>query len=195
MNPIIERCGQYSLKGTVRESLCEDFQPICDINLSLPLESKRLMDLVLGGKIVIRNEKDLNTLKRNLDRALQAKIGRGLQEISTPNILQIHSDTTLCTLREELLAYQQTLDKQLVRATNPKASKKQGKGKKGRKKGQSPESTAKVIAAIEEEKPKIAELIEFLSFLYQCTTNVTGNSDNSTFSADQSDTGASGAEF
>ena len=150
-------------EGTVREHLCEDFQPICDINLSLPLETKRLMDLVLGGKIVIRNEKDLNTLKRNLDRALQAKIGRGLQEISTPAMLQIHSDTTLCTLREELLAYQQTLDKQLVRATNPKAPKKQGKGKKGRKKGQSPESAAKVIAAIEEEKPKIAELIEFLT--------------------------------
>ena len=149
-------------EGLVREHLCEDFQPIFDINLSLPLETKRLMDLVLGGKIVIRNEKDLNSLKRNLDRALQAKIGRGLQEISTPTMLQIHSDTTLCTLREELLAYQQTLDKQLIRATNPKASKKQGKGKKGRKKGKSPESAAKVIAAIEEEKPKITELIEFL---------------------------------
>lgn len=150
-------------EGLVREHLCEDFQPIFDINLSLPVETKRLMDLVLGGKIVIRNEKDLNTLKRNLDRALQAKIGRGLQEISTPTMLQIHSDTTLCTLREELLIYQQTLDKQLVRATNPKASKKQGKGKKGRKKSKSPASSPEVIAAIEEEKPKIAELIEFLN--------------------------------
>ena len=150
-------------EGLVREHLCEDFQPTFDINLSLPLESKRLMDLVLGGKIVIRNEKDLNTLKRNLDRALQAKIGRGLQEISTPTMLQIHSDTTLCTLREELLIYQQTLDKQLGRATNPKAAKKRGKGKKGKKKSKSPESAAKVIAAIEEEKPKIAELIEFLN--------------------------------
>ncbi len=150
-------------EGMVREYLCDDFQPIFDINLSLPLETKRLMDLVLGGKIVIRNEKDLNTLKRNLDRALQAKIGRGLQEISTPTMLNIHSDTTLCTLREELLTYQQTLDKQLVRATNPKTQKKRGKAKKGRRKGQSPESAAKVIAAIEEEKPKIAELIEFLN--------------------------------
>ena len=150
-------------EGLVREHLCEGFQPIFDINLSLPLETKRLMDLVLGGKIVIRNEKDLNALKRNLDRALQAKIGRGLQEISTPTMLQIHSDTTLCTLREELLTYQQTLDKQLTRATNPRASKKQGKGKKGRKKGQSPEAAAKVIAAIEEEQPKITELIEFLN--------------------------------
>lgn len=150
-------------EGIVREYLCEDFQPMFDINLSLPLESKRLMDLVLGGKIVIRNEKDLNTLKRNLDRSLQARIGRGLQEISTPTMLQIHSDTTLCTLREELLTYQQTLDKQLVRAANPKVVKKQGKGKKGRKKRQSPEAAAKVIAAIEEEKPKIAELIEFLT--------------------------------
>ena len=149
-------------EGEVREYLCEDFQPIFDINLSLPLETKRLMDLVLGGKIVIRNEKDLNSLKRNLDRALQAKIGRGLHEISTPTMLQIHSDTTLCTLREELLTYQQTLDKQMVRATNPKAQKKQGKAKKGRKKSPSPESAAKVIAAIEEEKPKITELIEFL---------------------------------
>ena len=150
-------------EGLVREHLCEDFQPIFDINLSLPLETKRLMDLVLGGKIVIRNEKDLKALKRNLDRALQAKIGRGLQEISTPTMLQLHSDTTLCALREELLTYQQTLDKQLVRATNPKASRKQGKGKKGRKKRQSTESAAKVIAAIEEEKPKITELIEFLN--------------------------------
>ena len=150
-------------EGLVREYLCEDFQPICDINLSLPLETKRLIDLVLGGKIVIRNEKDLKILKRNLDRALQAKIGRGLQEISTPTMLQIHSDTTLCTLREELLTYQQTLDKQLVRATNPKATKKRGKAKKGRKKGQSPEAAAKVIAAIEEERPKVAELIEFLN--------------------------------
>jgi hypothetical protein len=150
-------------EGEVREYLCEDFQPTFDINLSLPIETKRLIDLVLGGKIVIRNEKDLNSLKRNLDRALQAKIGRGLQEISTPTMLQIHSDTTLCTLREELLTYQQTLDKQLVRATNPKTQKKRGKAKKGRKKGQSPASDAKVIAAIEEEKPKIAELIEFLN--------------------------------
>ena len=150
-------------EGLVREYLCEGFQPIFDINLSLPLESKRLMDLVLGGKIVICNEKDLNTLKRNLDRALQAKIGRGLQEISTPSMLQIHSDTTLCTLREELLTYQQTLDKQLGRAANPKTARKQSKGRKGRKKGRSPEAAAKVIAAIEEEKPKIAELIEFLT--------------------------------
>ena len=150
-------------EGLVREHLCEGFQPIFDINLSLPLETKRLMDLVLGGKIVIRTEKDLNTLKRNLDRALHAKIGRGLQEISTPTMLQIHSDTTLCALREELLTYQQTLDKQLTRATHPRASKKQGKGKKGRKKSKSPGSSAEVIAAIEEEKPKIAELIEFLN--------------------------------
>ena len=70
-------------EGEVREYLCEDFQPTFDINLSLPIETKRLIDLVLGGKIVIRNEKDLNSLKRTLDRALQAKIGRGLQEIST----------------------------------------------------------------------------------------------------------------
>ena len=150
-------------EGEVREYLCEDFQPTFDINLSLPIETKRLIDLVLGGKIVIRNEKDLNSLKRNLDRALQAKIGRGLQEISTPTMLQIHSDTTLCTLREELLTYQQTLEKQLVRAANPKTQKKRGKAKKGRKKGQSPASDAKVIATIEEEKPKIAELIEFLN--------------------------------
>ena len=150
-------------EGVVREHLCEDFQPIFDINLSLPLETKRLIDLVLGGKIVVRDEKDLSTLKRNLDRALHAKIGRGLQEISTPTMLQIHSDTTLCTLREELLTYQQTLDKQLVRATNPKASKKQGKAKKGRKKGPSVESASAMIAAIEEEKPKIVELVDFLN--------------------------------
>ena len=150
-------------EGVVREVLCQDFEPTFDINLSLPLETKRLIDLVLGGKIVIRNEKDLNVLKRNLDRALNAKIGRGLQELSTPAMLQIHSDTLLCTLYQELLTYQETLDKQLLRATNPKTQKKRGKTKKGRRKNLPTESAAEVIAAIEEENPKIAELIEFLN--------------------------------
>jgi hypothetical protein len=146
--------------GLVREILCRKFQPICEINLSLPLETKRLIDLVLGGKIVIRNEKDLNALKRNLDRALNAKIGRGLQEIATPAMLKIHSDTLLRVLHEELLAYQEGLDKQLIRAANPRTQKKRGKTKKGRRKNLPAE---KIIAEIEEEKPKIAELIEFLN--------------------------------
>ncbi|MCZ6679832.1 MAG: hypothetical protein O7E52_21580 [Candidatus Poribacteria bacterium] len=148
--------------GKIREVLRENFEPICEINLSLPLETKRLIDLVLGGKIIIRNERDLNTLKRHMDRALNAKTGRGLQEIATPAMLRIHSDTLLCLLREELLTYQQSLDKQLVRITNPKPQKR-SKTKKKRRKNIPAESIAETVAAIEEEKPKIAEVIEFLN--------------------------------
>ena len=64
-------------EGKIREQIIQNFRPLCDINLSIPLEAKRLVDLVLSGQIIIRDEKDLNGLKRNLDRALLSKSGRG----------------------------------------------------------------------------------------------------------------------
>jgi hypothetical protein len=158
--------------GRIREMLCQNFQAIFDINLSQPVETKRLLDLVLGGQIVIRDEKDRQSLIRNLDRALYAKMGRDLSELTTPSQLKIHSDTLLCLLREEILAYQDGLEKRLERLTNPKLQKKgathprplQGRGgKKGEKGDLSSESIVETLEALEAEKPKIAELIEFLA--------------------------------
>ena len=151
------------IDGTIREILYENCQPICNINLSLPLAAKRLIDLVLGGQIVVRDEKDLKSLKRNLDRTLFAKTGRGVQEITTPSILKIHSDTLLSLLREELLTYQEQLEKRLARITNSRTPKRGARSKKRRKKGLPAASMAKAVEAIETEKPKIAEIIAFLA--------------------------------
>ncbi|MCH8289595.1 hypothetical protein IH992_00610 [Candidatus Poribacteria bacterium] len=151
------------IDGKVREMLFQNVQPIWNINLSTPLETKRLIDLVLSGEIVVRDEKDLQSLKRNLERALRAKVGKKLQEITTPSMLEIHGDTLLCMLRDELLAYQAMLEKRLARITHPKVQKKQAKMRKGRKKKTSPESVEVELQSIEMEKPKIAEIIEFLA--------------------------------
>ncbi|MDE0041197.1 MAG: hypothetical protein OXT74_04125 [Candidatus Poribacteria bacterium] len=151
--------------GRIRELLTQNFSPLCDINLSIPLEAKRLIDLVLSGQIIIPDEKDLNGLKRNLDRALLSKSGRGLREATTPSILEIHGDTLFCLLREELLEYQQTLEKRALRIANPKVQKRQNGRKKGqtKTKGVLSESATETLDWIEEEKPRVAELIEFLT--------------------------------
>jgi hypothetical protein len=151
--------------GKIREQIIQNFRPLCDINLSIPLEAKRLIDLVLSGQIITRDEKDLNGLKRNLDRALLSKSGRGLREMTTPSILEIHGDTLFCLLREELLEYQRTLDKRALRIASPKTQKNQSGKKKGqaKAKGALSESVAETLGWIEEEKPKVAELIEFLT--------------------------------
>ena len=151
--------------GKIREQIIQNFRPLCDINLSIPLEAKRLIDLVLSGQIIIRDEKDLNGLKRNLDRALLSKSGRGLRETTTPSILEIHGDTLFCLLREELLEYQRTLDKRALRIANPKTQKKQSSKKKGQAKAKtsSSESMTETLGWIEEEKPRVTELIEFLT--------------------------------
>ena len=148
--------------GIVRERLYTDFQPICDINLSLPLAAKRLVDLVLGGQVVVRDERDLKPLKRNLDRALSKRTGHGLPEISTPSMLKIHSDTLLCLLYENLEAYLEQLEKRLAQTTNAKSQNKAIKAKKGRKKQQS-KSVADLVETIESEKSKITEIITFLT--------------------------------
>ena len=151
--------------GKIREALTQSFRPICDINLSIPLEAKRLIDLVLSGQIIIREEKDLNGLKRNLDRALLSKSGRGLRETTTPSILEIHGDTLFCLLRQELLDYQQTLEKRALRIANPKVQRKQGGKKKAQAKIKASlsESMAETLEWIGEEKPKVAELVDFLT--------------------------------
>ena len=152
-------------EGKIREQIIQNFRPLCDINLSIPLEAKRLVDLVLSGQIIIRDEKDLNGLKRNLDRALLSKSGRGLRETTTPSILEIHGDTLFCLLREELLEYQRTLDKRALRIASPKTQKKQSGKKKGQAKAKtsSSESVTETLGWIEEEKPKVTELIDFLT--------------------------------
>ena len=150
------------IDGKVREMLSQNVQPICDINLSTPVETKRLIDLVLSGEIVVRDEKDLRAVKRNLDRTLSLKVGKELQEILTPVMLEIHGDTLLCLLREELLAYQGILDKRLVRITNPRVQRKGGKTKRQPKQSVA-QSTDDAIEVIQAEKPKIAEIVEFLT--------------------------------
>jgi hypothetical protein len=149
-------------EGKVREMLLDRVKPICDINLSTPLETKRLIDLVLKGEIVLRDEKDLRFVTRNLSRALVSRVGRELQEIATPAMLEIHGDTLLSLLHDELLAYQENLDKLLTRVADSKAQQKQGKGKRGKRRKPSPELTSDAIESIVEEKAKIAEIIEFL---------------------------------
>ena len=153
------------IDGKIRELLTQNYHPLCDINLSIPLEAKRLIDLVLSGQIIIPDEKDLNGLKRNLDRALLSKTGRGLREAISPSILEIHGDTLFCLLREELLEYQRTLEKRALRIANPKVQKKQNGKKKGQAKGKGSlsKSAADTLGWIEEEKPRVAELVEFLT--------------------------------
>ena len=148
--------------GIVRERLYKNFQPICEINLSPPLAAKRLVDLVLDGQIVVCDERDLKTLKRNLDRALSERTGHGLQEISTPSMLKIHSDTLLCLLYEKLEGYQEQLEKRLTQMTNTKSQSKVAKAKKGRKK-QLSTAAADLVETIESEKSKITEIITFLT--------------------------------
>ena len=148
--------------GIIREKLYKQFSPICEINLSSPVAAKRLIDLVLGGQIVVCDERDLKTLKRNLDGTLSERTGHGLHEISMPSMLKIHSDTLLCLLYEKLEAYQEQLEKRLSQTTGTKSQSKVAKTKKGRKK-QLPPSAPDLVETIESEKSKIAEIITFLT--------------------------------
>jgi hypothetical protein len=148
--------------GIVRERIYKNFPPICEINLSPPIAAKRLFDLVLDGQVVVCDERDLKTLKRNLDRTLSERTGHGLQEISTPSMLKIHSDTLLCLLYEKLEAYQEQLEKRLTQMTSTKSQSKVAKAKKGRKK-QLSTSAADLVETIESEKSKITEILTFLT--------------------------------
>ena len=144
------------LDGKLREQLLEKGQPTCDINLSVPGQTKRLINLTLGSTLIIQAEKDRKALERNLNRALIAKTGHELAHITTAAMLAIHGDVLLCLLNEELLIYQEALAKRAGRLANaPKKAKK-------RRRGQTRGSTSTNVKTVETEKGKVTELLSFL---------------------------------
>ncbi len=144
------------LTGKYREQLLADFKPTCDINLSVPDQTKRLMNLTLGSQLVVENEKDRKVLERNLNRALVVKTGHNLRDITTSENLAIHGDVTLSLLRQELLRYDKTLTKRATRVTSPTR-----KGKK-RKDAQAHNNGNATSETIQAEQTKVAEMIAFL---------------------------------
>ena len=145
------------LDGRLREQLLADIQPTCDINLSVPDQTKRLINLMLGSALIIQAEKDRKSIERNLNRAIISKTGHELSSITTATMLAIHGDTLLATLHEELLGYHDTLAKRAGRLANtPQKGKKRKRGKPARNNG------AANAEAIEAEQQKVAELMAFL---------------------------------
>lgn len=144
------------LNGKYREKLLGDFKPNCDINLSVPDQTKRLVNLTLGSQLVIENEKDRKVLERNLNRALVAKTGHSLRDITTSEKLAIHGDVTLSLLRQELVRYDETLAKRANRLTNPAR-----KGKK-RNAEQASNNGNVTYDTIQVEQTKVSDMIAFL---------------------------------
>ena len=144
------------LNGKLRKKLLADIQPVCDINISLPDQTKRLMNLTLESQLVVENEKDRKTLERNLNRALVDKTGHSLREITTAEKLAIHGDVTLSLLREELEKYDETLTKRASRLTIPE--------RKGKKRNTvNPNNNEKVTYdTIQAKQTKVSDMIEFL---------------------------------
>ena len=144
------------LDGSLRERLLADTQPTCDINLSVPDQTKRLITLMLGSALIIQAEKDRKSIERNLNRAIISKTGHELANVTTGAMLAIHGDTLLAVLYEELLGYHDTLVKRAGRLSNTPQ-----KGKK-RKRGQSRSNGAANAEAIVAEQQKVKELMAFL---------------------------------
>ena len=144
------------LDGKFREQLLAEVQPTCDINLSVPDQTKRLINLMLGSTLIIQAEKDRKLIERNLNRAVISKTGHELADVTTAAMLAIHGDTLLAILYEELLGYHSTLAKRANRLTNAPQ-----KGKK-RKRGNSQNGGAANVAAVEAEQQKVEELMTFL---------------------------------
>ena len=144
------------LDGRLRERLLADIQPTCDINLSVPDQTKRLINLMLGSALIIQAEKDRKLIERNLNRAILSKTGHELANVTTAAMLAIHGDTLLATLYEELLGYHDTLAKRAGRLANAPQ-----KGKK-RKRGQARSNGAVNTEAIEAEQQKVEKLMAFL---------------------------------
>ena len=142
--------------GRLRERLLADVQPTCDINLSVPDQTKRLINLMLESALIIQAEKDRKLIERNLNRALISRTGHELSNVTTAGMLAIHGDTLLAMLYEELLGYHDTLAKRASRLANAPQ-----KGKK-RKLGQHRNGGAVNAAAIEMEQQKVEELMAFL---------------------------------
>ena len=144
------------LDGRLRERLLADIQPTCDINLSVPDQTKRLINLMLGSTLIIHAEKDRKLIERNLNRAIISKTGHELANVTTAAMLAIHGDTLLAILYEELLGYHDTLAKRAGRLANAPQ-----KGKK-RKRGQAQSNGAANTEMIEAEQKKVEELMTFL---------------------------------
>ena len=144
------------LNGKLREKLLGDFQPVCDINISVPDQTKRLMNLTLESQLVIENEKDRKTLERNLNKALVAKTGHSLRDVTTAEQLAIHGDVTLALLREELMRYDETLTKRASKLTTPTRKKKKRNSTNAKSNGNTTPD------AIQAEQTKVTDLIAFL---------------------------------
>ena len=145
------------LDGKLREQLLADVQPTCDINLSVPDQTKRLINLMLGSTLIIQAEKDRKSIERNLNRAILAKTGHELANITTEALLAIHGDTLLAILYEELLGYHGTLAKRANRLTN--AAPQKGKQ---RKRGRPQNGSTANVEEVTAEKQKVEELMTFL---------------------------------
>ena len=144
------------LDGRLREQLLENVQPTCDINLSVPDQTKRLINLMLESALIIQAEKDRKLIERNLNRAINAKTGHELANITSAAMLAIHGDTLLEVLYEELSGYHTTLAKRANRLTNAPQ-----KGKK-RKRGRSNSGGAPDVETIAAEQQKVEALMAFL---------------------------------
>ncbi len=144
------------LNGKYREKLLGDFKPTCDINLSVPDQTKRLMNLTLSSQLVVENEKDRKILERNLNRALVVKTGHNLRDITTSEKLAIHGDVTLSLLRQELVRYDETLTKRATRLTNPTRKGKKRNAVQAHNNGNATSET------IQAEQTKVTEMIAFL---------------------------------
>ena len=144
------------LNGKYRERLLGELKPICEINLSVPDQTKRLMNLTLESQLVVENEKDRKTLERNLNRALVAKTGHILRDITSAEKLAIHGDMTLSLLREELERYDETLTKKANRSTTHNRKSKKRNSNNGKNIGNPTPET------IQAEQIKVQEMIAFL---------------------------------
>ena len=142
------------LNGRCREMLLTDFQPTFDINLSIPEQTKKLMNLTLESQLVVENEKDRKVLERNLNRSLIEKTGHDLRDITASENLAIHGDVTLSLLREELERYNETLTKRAQRLSNP--------ARKNKKQNVEQNNGALLSEAIQSEQTKVSEMIAFL---------------------------------
>ena len=151
------------LNGKYREQLLDDFQPTCDINLSQPDQTKRLMNLTLESKLIVEDDKDRKMLERNLNRALLSKTGHTIRDMTSTEKLAIHGDITLSLLRDELLQYDRLLTKRAERLSNTIGKKSNTAGKKKNRntsKAQyNGDLTAEMVLA---EQTKVTEMIQFL---------------------------------
>lgn len=144
------------LNGKVREKLLSNFEPICDINISVPDQTKRLMNLTLSSQLVVDNEKDRKNLVRNLNKVLISETGHSLQDITTVEMLAIHGDVTLSLLREELIRYDETLEKRANRLSSPHRKDNRRNTVNSKNNGQV------TFETIQAEQKKVGDMIAFL---------------------------------